>query len=272
MTKRPLILATFAALAALTVAAAPALAQKRATPGQGSQQSAPSGSVGRITPQQMVSILRERGMRAELVTQNNTPRIRTMFGQRRVTVFFYACNDGGCQSIQYRALYERNDRFTLAFVNAWNYEKRFAKTYLDSDNDLVLEWDVDFDGGVSVEFISESVNTFRTMINVFDRFTPRDASARGGDGGTARPEGGRRGGGAEDGARRGGSGGGDQGGSGDGARRGGGSGDGDQGGSGDGARSGGGGGGGETAPPADPAPRGSGGKNTGNPNPGERRT
>ena len=258
MTKRPLILATFAALAALTVAAAPATAQKRTTPSQGGQQSAPTGTVGRITPQQMMSILRDRGMRAEISTQNNNTRIRAMFGQRRVTVFFYACNDGGCQSIQYRAVYERNDRFTLAFVNAWNYEKRFAKAYLDGDNDLVLEWDVDFDGGVSVEAISESVNTFRTMINVFDRFTPRDASARsgGGDGGTARPEGGRRGGGTEDGARRGG----------------GGSGDGDQGGSGDGARSGGsgvGGGGGETQP-ADPAPRGTGGKNTGNPT--ERRT
>ena len=185
MTKRPLILATFAALAALTVAAAPATAQKRTTPSQGGQQSAPTGTVGRITPQQMMSILRDRGMRAEISTQNNNTRIRAMFGQRRVTVFFYACNDGGCQSIQYRAVYERNDRFTLAFVNAWNYEKRFAKAYLDGDNDLVLEWDVDFDGGVSVEAISESVNTFRTMINVFDRFTPRDASARsgGGDGG-----------------------------------------------------------------------------------------
>ncbi|WP_170182140.1 YbjN domain-containing protein [Phreatobacter stygius] len=177
MTKRPLFFATLAALAALTVMAPTADAQKRANPERGQDsQAAPTGSVGRITPQQMAAVLRNRGFQAEVLSENNRSRIRTMIGGRRVTVFFYACNDGGCQSIQYRALYEKNDRFTHAFVNAWNYEKRFAKTYLDSDNDLVLEWDVDFDGGVNVGFISESVATFQTMINAFDRFTPRASS------------------------------------------------------------------------------------------------
>ncbi|MBN8944119.1 MAG: YbjN domain-containing protein [Rhizobiales bacterium] len=184
MMKRPPIFATLAALAALTVFAPTADAQKRSNAERGQDgQSAPSGTVGRIMPQQMAAVLRNRGMQAEVLTENNRSRIRTMIGGRRVTVFFYACNDGGCQSIQYRALYEKNDRFTLAFVNAWNYEKRFAKTYLDSDNDLVLEWDVDFDGGVNVGFISESVATFQTMINAFDRFTPRNSSGGSNSGG-----------------------------------------------------------------------------------------
>lgn len=189
MTKRP---PTFAALAALLMlAAAPqALAQKRMpqqeAPPQRGESSAMGETVGRITAQQMAGVLRNRGNNAEILNDNNRARIRTQIGGRRVTVFFYACNDGGCQSIQYRAIFQRNDRYTLAFVNAWNYEKRFAKAYLDNDGDLVLEWDVDFDGGVSVPFISESVQTFQTMLNAFDRFTPRDTSpggsrGRGGD-------------------------------------------------------------------------------------------
>lgn len=180
MTKRPTTLAALAALAMITGFALPADAQKR----QPRQEQHGGETLDRITPSQMANLLRNRGHRAEVVTENNRTRLRTQIGNRRVTVFFYACNDVGCQSIQYRALFERNERFTLAFVNAWNYEKRFAKTYLDSDGDLVLEWDVDFDGGVSVPFISESVQTFQTMLTAFDRFTPRDQGA--GSGGAQR--------------------------------------------------------------------------------------
>jgi hypothetical protein len=173
MTTRPTTLAALAALAALVSFAPSADAQKR----QPRQEQSGGETLDRITPNQMAGLLRNRGHRADVVTENNRTRLRTQIGNRRVTVFFYACNDGGCQSIQYRALFERNERFTLAFVNAWNYEKRFAKTYIDSDGDLVLEWDVDFDGGVSVGFVSESVQTFQTMLTAFDRFTPRDQGA-----------------------------------------------------------------------------------------------
>lgn len=169
MTKRPLTFATLTALAALVSFVPAADAQKR----QPRQEQSSAETLDRITPQQMAGVLRNRGNRAEIVTENNRTRIRTQIGNRRVTIYFYACNDVGCQSIQYRALFEKNERFTLAFVNAWNYEKRFAKTYLDSDNDLVLEWDVDLDGGVTVGFVSESVATFQTMLTAFDRFTPR---------------------------------------------------------------------------------------------------
>lgn len=184
MIKRPLVLASLAA-AALLLAPPAADAQKR-SPRQGQ-------GIDRITAPQMAGLLRNLGHEAEVVTENNRTRVRTQIGNRRVSVYFYACNQEGCQSVQYRALFQRNERFTLAFVNAWNYEKRFAKTYLDSDGDLVLEWDVDFDGGVTVNFISESVNTFQTMLRSFDNFTPRDRGAGGagaGGGRTMTPGGG----------------------------------------------------------------------------------
>ncbi|WP_168201712.1 YbjN domain-containing protein [Phreatobacter aquaticus] len=183
MTKRLPVFAAIAATLAFASAMPDAYAQKRAPQQERPPQrddGAPLGeTIGRITPQQMAGVLRNRGATAEIVSENNRSRIRTQIGGRRVTVFFYACNDGGCQSIQYRAVFQRNDRYTLAYVNAWNYEKRFAKTYLDNDGDLVLEWDVDLDGGVSVPFISESVQTFQTMLGAFDRFTPRDATPGG---------------------------------------------------------------------------------------------
>ncbi|WP_439576155.1 YbjN domain-containing protein [Phreatobacter sp.] len=177
MFKRPLALASLVA-ASLLLAAPPADAQKR-SPNQGQ-------GIDRITPPQMTGLLRNLGHQAEVVTENNRTRVRTQIGNRRVSVYFYACNNAGCQSIQYRALFQRSDRFSLAFVNAWNYEKRFAKAYLDADGDLVLEWDVDFDGGVTVGFMTESVNTFQTMLRTFDTFTPRGQGAGAGTGGAGR--------------------------------------------------------------------------------------
>ncbi|MGQ3361031.1 MAG: YbjN domain-containing protein [Phreatobacter sp.] len=169
--KSRLALVAAAALIVASAGAQPAAAQKR-MPRSETQE----GTLARIHPAQMASVLRARGLEAEVITENNRTRIRTEIGSRRTTIHFYACNDDGCQSIQYRTLFRRNERFTLGFVNAWNYEKRFAKTYLDRDGDLVLEWDVDLDGGVTVGFVTESVATFQTMLTAFDRFTPREDS------------------------------------------------------------------------------------------------
>jgi hypothetical protein len=178
--KPRLALVAAAALLAASAVPPPAAAQKRMP-----RSEAQDGTLARIQPSQMASVLRARGLEAEIVTENNRTRIRTEIGGRRSTIHFYACNDDGCQSIQYRTLFRRNERFTLAFVNAWNYEKRFAKTYLDRDGDLVLEWDVDLDGGVTVGFVTESVATFQTMLTAFDRFTPREDSPAAPDPGNA---------------------------------------------------------------------------------------
>ncbi|MDP3545109.1 MAG: YbjN domain-containing protein [Phreatobacter sp.] len=178
MTRRPpafVSLAVAVALLAGAAMASGALAQKR--PPRSQMQ---GETIARIFPGQMAALLRDRGNPAEVVTENNRTRIRTEIGNRRSSIYFYACNDDGCQSIQYRTLFQRHERFTLAFVNAWNFEKRFAKAYLDRDGDLVLEWDVDLDGGVSVAFVAESIATFQTMLANFDRFTPRDQGAPGG--------------------------------------------------------------------------------------------
>lgn len=141
--------------------------------------------LSRISPPQMAAVLRQRGNSVEMVTEGQRSRLRTEIGRWRASVNFYSCNDSGCRSIQYRAIFRRSDRFTPAFVNSWNYEKRFAKTYLDREGNLVLEWDVDLNGGVTLGFLRESVSTFQTVLTNFDGFRPR-AQGDGNDAG--RPE------------------------------------------------------------------------------------
>src|SRR5690606_14560902 len=115
MTRRPPAFASLAAAMTLLVGASmvsEALAQKR--PPRSRTQ---GETIGRIFPGQMAALLRDRGNPAEVITENNRTRIRTEIGTRRSSIYFYACNDDGCQSIQYRTLFRRHERFTLAFVN-----------------------------------------------------------------------------------------------------------------------------------------------------------
>ncbi|MDR1164392.1 MAG: YbjN domain-containing protein [Deltaproteobacteria bacterium] len=43
----------------------------------------------------------------------------------------------------------QNEGTTIEEVNAWNQTKRFSRSYMDEDNDPVLELDLDFAGGIT---------------------------------------------------------------------------------------------------------------------------
>jgi Putative bacterial sensory transduction regulator len=54
----------------------------------------------------------------------------------------------------------RSSGTSLSTINEWNKEHRFTRAYLDSDNDPVLESDIDLTGGVTQENVDEFVRTF----------------------------------------------------------------------------------------------------------------
>ena len=131
---------------------------------------APSVAIKRVSAEAMAEILRDAGFRAQIVTSGSKPYIRTGMAGRRATVNFYDCKAEGCQSVQFRVVYTKNKKFTLAFANAWNLKKRFAKAYVDGDGDLNFEWDVDLDGGVSSAYLTQAVLSFSDLIGLFDGF------------------------------------------------------------------------------------------------------
>ena len=138
----------------------------------------------RLTVEQFARVMQEAGFRAEIVRrENNRPYVRTGLSGRRVAVYLYDCNPEGCRSVQYSAIFTKDPRFTVALSNDWNARKRFVKTYIDADGDLVVEWDVDMDGGVTQDFVTRSILTFERFLGQFDSFVPsagrRDALCRG---------------------------------------------------------------------------------------------
>lgn len=58
----------------------------------------------------------------------------------------------------------------LQKVNEWNKNKRFSRAYIDGDGDPVVEWDVDFDGGVQKANVENAITTFRAVVVAFTRF------------------------------------------------------------------------------------------------------
>lgn len=153
-----------AACLAVIGAAGPAFAQ--GAPAQA------GGTIAGVTAEKFAKVLQDAGFRAEIVRGDKRPYIRTGLSGRRAAVYFYDCKDNTCGSFQYSVIFNKDAKYTIDFSNTWNTKRRYSKTYLDSDGDMNLEWDVDLDGGVTDEFLKRTALSFERMISDFDKFTP----------------------------------------------------------------------------------------------------
>src|SRR5690606_2985734 len=96
------------------------------------------------------------------------PRIRGKIEGVSYQVFFMNCTDNkNCEDINFYAVFPGNKQ-TLEAVNAWNRDKRFSKSYLDTDLDPVIEFDVNLEYGVSQRNLDAA---FELWSLVLDQFT-----------------------------------------------------------------------------------------------------
>lgn len=59
------------------------------------------------------------------------------------------------------------DDVSMSSINEWNRTKRFAKAYLDKDNDPVLEHDIELTGGVTEANVKEWFKTYVLCLKGF---------------------------------------------------------------------------------------------------------
>jgi hypothetical protein len=69
------------------------------------------------------------------------------------------------RNIQFRFVARTSS--SLDFVNTWNRDKSYTKAYLDSEENPVIEMDIDLTGGVTEERIKDGVSTFRNAMGTF---------------------------------------------------------------------------------------------------------
>jgi hypothetical protein len=134
---------------------------------------APPETFTRFKPDDLATIVRDAGYRAEVDTENNRPRIRAGMAGYNVVIYLYQCTDDGtCGSLQYSVGLTKSPNYTLTLVNKWNEEKRYAKAYLDKNGNMYLEYDLSFSGGITRETVKAAARLFddlaadfRTMLS-----------------------------------------------------------------------------------------------------------
>ena len=126
-----------------------------------------------LTTDRIAAILKDAGYRAEIAAGTSTPRVRTGIGGYNVIIDLYGCEQQRCASMQFYAGFKKAPKFTLQWVNAWNQAKRYAKAYLNKDEELSFEFDVLVEGGVTPAFIKEQVALFERLLGELDKFEPK---------------------------------------------------------------------------------------------------
>jgi hypothetical protein len=100
-------------------------------------------------------------------SSDGDPKIVGRIDGTRYGVFFYGCSDGkDCDDVQLVTGWSGED-IELEDINRWNSKKRYAKAYLNSDGNAVLEMDLNVDYGVSQRNFDEG---FRLWTRVVDSF------------------------------------------------------------------------------------------------------
>jgi hypothetical protein len=154
---------SLAALAALALAVTPATAQKKG------QVSAASGSestsrrsgevITSISVDDLRSLLSEMGFEPRsLEGQDNAWAVQMAdrpvlirIGGEGKNLLLWSYVQGG----------------SINKVNEWNKEKRFSRAYLDGDGDANVEWDIDLEGGVTIDAVREGIRTFQSVVQIF---------------------------------------------------------------------------------------------------------
>lgn len=96
------------------------------------------------------------------------PRLTSRLEGTRFSVYFYDCEQGSCESIQFTAGFDLDTPMPLQRVNDWNRDKRFGKVYLDDEGDPYVEYDVNLDlDGVGARNFDDTLDIWRQVLTEF---------------------------------------------------------------------------------------------------------
>jgi hypothetical protein len=122
----------------------------------------PAGVVTQLSNAQAAAVLKRMGFDYKASDKDPSNFIFTMEGYKVVLLNYP-------NSIQLYAGFKSGGKVSLDTINTWNREKRFSRAYIDSENDAVIESDLDLEGGVSNKAIDEFIRTFRTSLKDFTK-------------------------------------------------------------------------------------------------------
>ena len=111
-----------------------------------------------VSPVKMSRILTDLGIEAELSGDDETPRFRFEYNGYRMLLFLANENTDAQLYIGFL-----DGEISDKQLNEWNRDHRFARAYRDTDDDAVLEADIDFTGGVTEANIKAWIRLFGSL-------------------------------------------------------------------------------------------------------------
>lgn len=86
-------------------------------------------------------------------------------------VYFYGCDDGPCESIQFTTGFDLAQPLSASKINEWNRTKRYGKAYIDDEGDPFVEMDINLDfDGVGAKNFDDSIDLWRVVLSDFREF------------------------------------------------------------------------------------------------------
>jgi hypothetical protein len=126
-----------------------------------------SGLVDGSDPRIILEIARELGP-AELGVDNvGDPQVTGAVENIPYAIFFYGCQSGrDCTNIQFTAGWITDD-FDIGRINSWNREYRFARAWLDDEQDPIVAMDVNLEFGVTRENFEDTFLVWASILTSF---------------------------------------------------------------------------------------------------------
>ena len=130
---------------------------------------ASANEVGADNPQKIAELVKTWAQDVEVTKDDGgDPKITFKYLDIRQQVLFYGCKQGkNCKSIQFVVGWNNDGKQTLETVNKWNQSKRYVKAFLDKDNDLILQMDVDLEEKVSAAYLKDVMKTWQMSLVAF---------------------------------------------------------------------------------------------------------
>lgn len=126
-----------------------------------------------LTAGELADVMHAYGYRAELGTDGvGDPMVSSSTAGLNYSVLFYDC-DGGtpkrCRSLQLWASFELPSPLEPGKLNTWNRQSRYAKAFTADDGSVVVELDIELDGGVTQANLHSLFALWDTLLGSFAR-------------------------------------------------------------------------------------------------------
>ena len=98
---------------------------------------------------------------------DGTPSVESASSGAKFYVDMLNCDDNhkNCTTAQIYAGFTTTKKLTLDQVNTWNSKHRFARLYLDKDQDPWVEMDVNFEGGIPRANFEDSLGVWFALLS-----------------------------------------------------------------------------------------------------------